>query len=159
MCELIEVPRLREELWKQWMFDAIRVAWWNFAWQNKMLVDDAASSIRTLPVTPSASHMNAISTTRSQLGHTSPNHFLRTHKAELTVPVSYGRNRLEENDLSQQMPHRRNSVFLSNSTTQDLDTGDMQHSNHSSMGKSDVKDTGNCENTDHQQYSQQVGHW
>ena len=124
-----------------------------------MLVDDAASSLRTLPVTPSAAHMNAISTPCPQLGYTSPNHFLRTHKAELTSPVLHDRNRLEENDLSQHMPYRKNSVFFSNSTPRDLGTGDMQHCNHSSVEKCDIKDTGNCgsENTDHQQYSQQVG--
>ena len=159
MCELIKVQTSKRQ---QWMFDAIRVAClacWNIVRQNKMLVNDAASSLRTRPVTPSEAHINAISTHPPHLGHTIPNQFLRTYKAELTSPVLHGRNRPEENDLSQQMPHRRNSVFLSNSTTQDLDTGNMQHSNHSSMGKSDMKDTGNCENTDHQQYSQQVGHW
>lgn len=136
-----------------------------------MLVNDALSSLRSLPGTPSVASMTS---TDSPCPHsdgggasrsTGPNQF-PSHQAVSVAPVPHSvhsRHGIEENDLNRHVQHGESSIFTSSSAVRDFGSGHMhsgqQHSDHGSVEKCDVKDIGNCggEDTDHQQQSQQVG--
>lgn len=136
-----------------------------------MLVNDALSSQRPPPATPSVASMTS---TCSPCPHSdgggasrpSGHHQFPSHQ---TVPVAsaphsvHSRHGLEESDLSRHIQHSGNSIFTSSSAIRGFGSGHMhsgqEHSDHGSVVKCDVKDISNCaaEDADHQQQSPQVG--